>query len=189
MSEITKRVGQRIRNYRVRSKLSQEQLAERFRLPSDLHGQVERGEKNATLESIAKIAAALDVPLSQLFEKLEDVRPQQEEKISRWRVTKFFPQNPKWSSYSCSESCWQSKNTKGCEKAPGRAPSAFSFLACYSAKQDSSGLSCAAPWETSKCRCGAGKLQLCRRAPTAPIWLPAWTWSPTATGISAARLQ
>ena len=29
MSEITKWVGQRIRNYRVRSKLSQEQLAER----------------------------------------------------------------------------------------------------------------------------------------------------------------
>lgn len=78
MSEITKRIGQRIRNYRVRSKLSQEQLAERSGCHPTYIGQVERGEKNATLESIAKIAAALDVPLSQLFEKLEDVRPQQE---------------------------------------------------------------------------------------------------------------
>lgn len=78
MREITKRVGQRIRNYRVRSKLSQEQLAERSGCHPTYIGQVERGEKNATLESIAKIAAALDVPLSQLFEKLEDVRPQQE---------------------------------------------------------------------------------------------------------------
>ena len=33
-------------------------------------GQLERGEKNATLESIEKIAAALNVSLSKLFEKL-----------------------------------------------------------------------------------------------------------------------
>ena len=33
-------------------------------------GQLERGEKNATLESIEKIATALEIPLSKLFEKL-----------------------------------------------------------------------------------------------------------------------
>lgn len=33
-------------------------------------GQIERGEKNATVESIEKISAALNVPLSKLFEKL-----------------------------------------------------------------------------------------------------------------------
>lgn len=33
-------------------------------------GQVERGEKNATLESIEKIALAMNVPLSRLFEKM-----------------------------------------------------------------------------------------------------------------------
>lgn len=33
-------------------------------------GQIERGEKNATLESVEKIAAALNVSLSKLFEKL-----------------------------------------------------------------------------------------------------------------------
>ena len=33
-------------------------------------GQLERGEKNATLESVEKIAAAMDVSLSELFEKL-----------------------------------------------------------------------------------------------------------------------
>ena len=33
-------------------------------------GQVERGEKNATLESIEKIAAAIEVPLSKLFDKI-----------------------------------------------------------------------------------------------------------------------
>ena len=33
-------------------------------------GQLERGEKNATLESIEKIASAMNIPLSKLFEKL-----------------------------------------------------------------------------------------------------------------------
>ena len=35
-------------------------------------GQLERGEKNATLESVEKIASALNIPLSRLFEKLGD---------------------------------------------------------------------------------------------------------------------
>ena len=33
-------------------------------------GQLERGEKNATIESIDKIATALNVPMSTLFEQL-----------------------------------------------------------------------------------------------------------------------
>lgn len=33
-------------------------------------GQLERGEKNATIESIEKVALALNISLSQLFEKL-----------------------------------------------------------------------------------------------------------------------
>lgn len=70
MSEISKIVGQRIRNYRTQQKLSQEKLAELSGCHPTYIGQVERGEKNATLESIEKIASALNVPLSQLFDKL-----------------------------------------------------------------------------------------------------------------------
>lgn len=33
-------------------------------------GQLERGEKNATIESIERIAVTLNVPLSKLFDKL-----------------------------------------------------------------------------------------------------------------------
>lgn len=71
MREITKSVGQRIRNYRTQHKLSQERLAELSGCHPTYIGQVERGEKNATIESIGKIATALDVPLSKLFEKLD----------------------------------------------------------------------------------------------------------------------
>ena len=72
MSEISKLIGQRIRNYRTQQKLSQEKLAELSGCHPTYIGQVERGEKNATLESIEKIASALSIPLEQLFEKLGD---------------------------------------------------------------------------------------------------------------------
>lgn len=70
MSDITKAVGQRIRNYRTKKGLSQEKLAELSGCHPTYIGQLERGEKNATLESIERITAALGISLSKLFEKL-----------------------------------------------------------------------------------------------------------------------
>ena len=70
MRKIEKTVGQRIRNYRTKKGLSQEKLAELSGCHPTYIGQLERGEKNATLESIERIAAALGVSLSKLFEKL-----------------------------------------------------------------------------------------------------------------------
>lgn len=70
MSDIAKIIGQRIRNYRTAESLSQEKLAELSGCHSSYIGQVERGEKNATIESIEKIAIALNLSLSTLFEKL-----------------------------------------------------------------------------------------------------------------------
>ena len=70
MSEIAKAIGQRIRNYRTARGLSQEKLADLCGCHPPYIGQLERGEKNATIESIDKIATALDVSLSKLFDKL-----------------------------------------------------------------------------------------------------------------------
>lgn len=70
MSEIARFIGQRIRNYRTQQNLSQEKLAEMAGCHPTYIGQLERGEKNATLESVEKIASALNIPLSRLFEKL-----------------------------------------------------------------------------------------------------------------------
>lgn len=72
MSDIVKAVGQRIRNYRTQKGLSQEKLAELSGCHPTYIGQVERGEKNATLESIEKICIALDLPLEKLFEKMNN---------------------------------------------------------------------------------------------------------------------
>ena len=70
MSDLTKIVGQRIRNYRTQLGLSQEKLAELSGCHPTYIGQLERGEKNATLESIDKVASSLKISLSKLFENL-----------------------------------------------------------------------------------------------------------------------
>ena len=70
MTEIAKIVGDRLRLYRNRAGLSQEVLAEKSGLHSTYIGQLERGEKNATLESIEKVARALELPFEILFENI-----------------------------------------------------------------------------------------------------------------------
>lgn len=71
MSNIAKILGQRIRNHRTAKGWSQEKLAEFSGCHPTYIGQIERGEKNATIESIEKIASALNISLSRLFEKLD----------------------------------------------------------------------------------------------------------------------
>ncbi len=71
MSNIAKDLGQRIRKYRVAKEFSQEKLAELSGCHPTYIGQIERGEKNATIESIEKISNALNISLSTLFEKLD----------------------------------------------------------------------------------------------------------------------
>ena len=70
MSDIAKILGQRIRNYRTAKGLSQEKLSELAGCHPTYIGQLERGEKNVSVENIEKLSIALNVPLSRLFEKL-----------------------------------------------------------------------------------------------------------------------
>ncbi len=71
MSEIATRIGLRLRAYRQRNHLSQEALAELAGLHPTYIGQLERGEKNATLETVEKVCLALHLPLHQLFENMD----------------------------------------------------------------------------------------------------------------------
>lgn len=63
-------IGERLRAYRIQKGWSQEMLAEKAELHHTYIGQLERGEKNATIESIYKVTTALDIPLSALFENI-----------------------------------------------------------------------------------------------------------------------
>ena len=57
--------------------MSQEELAEKCGLHPTYIGQLERGEKNATLESIEKVANGLSISLSRLFENIEEIHAEQ----------------------------------------------------------------------------------------------------------------
>lgn len=70
MSNIAKALGQRMRNQRIKLGLSQEKLAEKAGVHPTYIGQLERGEKNVSVENVEKISKALNVSLSTLFELL-----------------------------------------------------------------------------------------------------------------------
>lgn len=78
MQEVYSIVGKRIRELRKRLHLTQEQLAEECGLDFRSIGAVERGERNLSLKSLAKIAKALHVTPEFLVK--EEEAPVKEEK-------------------------------------------------------------------------------------------------------------
>lgn len=69
MSDIGKRIGQRIRELRTQrtERWTQEDLAERAKISVSFLSMIERGERVAHVETLAAIASALGVTLSELF--------------------------------------------------------------------------------------------------------------------------
>ncbi|AIQ38562.1 XRE family transcriptional regulator [Paenibacillus sp. FSL R5-0345] len=74
MSDVVKRVGERIRRLRKDKGLSQEQLAELSGLHTNYVGQVERGEKNLTIETLQKVVVGLGVSLEEFFRYLDPMK-------------------------------------------------------------------------------------------------------------------
>ncbi|MFB9279403.1 helix-turn-helix domain-containing protein [Cohnella cellulosilytica] len=74
MTNLVHRLGERIRLLRRESNLSQEQLGELAGLHTNYIGQVERGEKNVTVESLEKIAAGLRVSMEELFRYIDPMK-------------------------------------------------------------------------------------------------------------------
>ncbi len=60
-------IGQRIRELRTKSDLSQEKLAFTCDLDRTYIGSVERGERNVSIINLQKIATALNVELHELL--------------------------------------------------------------------------------------------------------------------------
>ena len=65
--EITQAVGARIRYFRRLQSISQEELAMRASLNPAYFGQVERGEKCPTIDTLYRIAKALNVSPPELL--------------------------------------------------------------------------------------------------------------------------
>ena len=64
--------GKRVREVRLSVDISQEELAHRSGLDRSYVGQVERGERNLTLENIFRIAEGLGVPPAKLVVELNE---------------------------------------------------------------------------------------------------------------------
>jgi transcriptional regulator with XRE-family HTH domain len=60
--------GRQLRQLRLASRMSQEQLADRAGLDRSYVGGVERGERNISLENICRLAGALGISASRLLE-------------------------------------------------------------------------------------------------------------------------
>lgn len=72
MRSILVEFGGRVRELRKQRSLSQEALAARSGLHVTYIGQLERGKRNPSLESIEKIAKGLEIPLPELLCLPED---------------------------------------------------------------------------------------------------------------------
>ena len=66
--KVTRKVGKNIRNLRRSRGLTQEKLAFEAGLNRAYIGYIERGERNPSIETVAKIAKVLKTPLPKLFE-------------------------------------------------------------------------------------------------------------------------
>lgn len=62
------KLGQRIKQLRKHSKLTQEQLAEKAQMDPKSIIEIEGGKRNPTLKTITNIAKSLNVPASELLQ-------------------------------------------------------------------------------------------------------------------------
>lgn len=70
---LARQFGALIRELRLEARLSQEEFADRCELHRTYIGSIERGEKTITIETAYKIANALGMPLSYIFQRLESL--------------------------------------------------------------------------------------------------------------------
>ncbi len=67
MTDIKKQLGKKIKELRLRAGYSQEELASKAGLHRTYISDIERGERNVSVENIKKIADALNVDPSELL--------------------------------------------------------------------------------------------------------------------------
>jgi len=67
---ITTKLGNRIRELRSKTGLSQEKFAQKIGMDRTYFASVELGKRNISIQNIEKIANGLEVSLSELFEQL-----------------------------------------------------------------------------------------------------------------------
>src|SRR5260370_18693119 len=86
VKHVRKFLGQRLRALRKQGLLSQEGLGHRAGLSGKFIGEVERGEKSISIDSLYRVSVALEVPLRDLT----DVRADKEKSVPSEEAEKIF---------------------------------------------------------------------------------------------------
>ncbi|MEW6686881.1 MAG: helix-turn-helix transcriptional regulator [Candidatus Edwardsbacteria bacterium] len=81
--DILTQIGKQIRTIRKEAKKTQADLAEATGLSDNYIALLERGKRSASIETLEKIAKALDVPLGELFIH----RKERKAEVSRKKLT------------------------------------------------------------------------------------------------------
>lgn len=69
---ITKKLGNRIKELRIKTGLSQEKFALKIEMDRTYFASVEAGKRNISIINIKKISDGLGISLSKLFEGMEE---------------------------------------------------------------------------------------------------------------------
>jgi len=75
MDNISDKLGIRIRQYRLQKGLTQETLALNSGLNVSFLGDIERGNKKPSIESLEKLLNAMDVTFQEFFDFETDIKP------------------------------------------------------------------------------------------------------------------
>ena len=86
VKHVRKFLGQRLRALRKQRGLSQERLGERSSLSGKFIGEVERGEKSISIDSLYHVSVALEIPLRELT----DVRANRPAAVPTEEAEKIF---------------------------------------------------------------------------------------------------
>jgi transcriptional regulator with XRE-family HTH domain len=86
VKHVRKFLGQRLRALRKQRGFSQERLGERSSLSGKFIGEVERGEKSISIDSLYHVSVALEIPLRELT----DVRADRQAAVPTEEAEKIF---------------------------------------------------------------------------------------------------
>ena len=82
-SENNLNLGKRLKQIRSDMGLSQEELAYRCNMQASHIGQIERGQKSPTLETLEKLASGLNITVSVLTDYSKDISPSNDETVNK----------------------------------------------------------------------------------------------------------
>ncbi|OLS37717.1 helix-turn-helix domain-containing protein [Bacillus sp. MRMR6] len=92
---LSKQLGERIRNVRKGKRISQEELAEKASVYHTFIGQIERGEKGLSIDTLESVIKALDISLGELGQNLPLNENNVEETKLELLRNRLLERNPK----------------------------------------------------------------------------------------------